>query len=168
MDLVSYADLVVELVNTQHPAEDSLKDLETLRDLLTIRPHLTGRLTSRDLDGFRQLRANFRAIFEAAAAGDHALAADGLNNLLILYPIHPALSNHGDSPWHLHLTEDGTITDRYAAGAAMGLALVIGERGFGALGICACPGCFNIYFHKESDSSQRYCSEGCSERDSGQ
>ncbi|GAB3653500.1 hypothetical protein GCM10027589_11720 [Actinocorallia lasiicapitis] len=176
MDLVSYADLVVELVNTHHPAEDSLKDLETLRELLTIRPHLSGRLLSRDLHNFRQLRANFRDIFEAAAAGDYDNAADRLNNLMILYPIHPTLSNHEGSHWHLHLNDDGGIVDRYASGAAVGLSLIVGERGFGALGICARTGCHNVHYN-DSDTDPdkvqngvggRYCSRWCEDLASGQ
>lgn len=168
MDLVSYADLVVELVNTQDPAEDSLRDLDTLRALLTTRPHLMGRLTYRDLESMRQLRQELRAIVEAAVSGDADQAAEGLNALLIRHPVHPTLSNHDGHRWHLHLTEDGSVLDRYAAGAAMGLAVLIGERGLDALGLCAAPECGNIFFHTGSDRSQRFCSDRCAKRVGGQ
>lgn len=164
MDLVSYADLVVELVNAQDPAEDSLKDLEALRRLLTIRPHLTGRVTHRDLDVMRQLRSNLRDIFECATAGELERAAEGVNSLLLQHPIHPALSNHDGSTWHLHLSEDGSVPDRYAAGAAMGLAMLVSERGFEAFKICESPGCQNVYFDTTPDSSRRHCSDGCPKR----
>src|SRR5437879_4002938 len=103
VDLASYADLVIELVNTQDPAEDSLKDLDSLRELLTIRPHLSGRLTRDTLQAMRELRAEMRSIFVAAASGDEATAIDRLNTLLIQHPIHPQMSNHDGQNWHIHL-----------------------------------------------------------------
>ncbi|WP_106399664.1 CGNR zinc finger domain-containing protein [Actinocorallia populi] len=168
MDLVSYADLVVELVNTQDPAEDALHDLDSLRALLTPRPHLLGRLTYRDLEAMRELRQELRAIVEAAVTGEGDRAAEGLNALLIRHPVRPALSDHDGHPWHLHLAEDGSVPDRYAAGAAMGLAVLIGEKGLAALALCAAPDCRNIFFHKGSDRSQRHCSGRCAKRDGGQ
>lgn len=168
MDLVSYADLVVDLVNTREPAGDPLRDLDSLRALLTPRPHLLGRLTYRDLEAMRQLRQELRDVVEAAVAGEVDRAAEGLNALLIRHPVHPALSDHDGHPWHLHLTEDGSVPDRYAAGAAMGLAVLIGEKGMGALGLCASPDCGNVFFHKNPDSCQRHCSDRCAKRDGGQ
>ncbi len=168
MDLVSYADLVAELVNTREPAQDALRDLESLRALLTPRPHLLGRLTYRELESMRQLRQELRAIVEAAVAGDADQAAERLNGLLIRHPVHPALSDHDGRPWHLHLTEDGSVPDRYAASAAMGLAVLIGERGLAALRVCASPECDNIFFNRSSDSCHRYCSDHCVKREGGQ
>ncbi|MEO5877160.1 MAG: ABATE domain-containing protein [Streptosporangiaceae bacterium] len=161
MDLASYADLVVELVNTQDPAEDSLRDLDTLRELLTIRPHLTGRVTARDLELMRELRGDLRAIFTAAAAGDEEGAAEVLNSLLIQHPVHPQLSSHEGSPWHVHMTEGGSVPDRYAAGAAIGLAVLVSERGWDKLGICDRQGCGNVYFDALADTVLRYCSDRC-------
>lgn len=168
MDLLSYADLVVELVNTREPSVDALRDLDTLRELLLIRPHLMGRVTQRDLEAMRQLRADLRAVFQAAAEGDHNRAADGVNQLLLRHPVHPTLSNHDDSSWHMHLIEDGSVPDRYAAGAAMGLGLVIGARGFTALGVCAADNCDNIFLAEDGKRSGRYCSPQCRKRSRGQ
>ncbi|MCD0448177.1 CGNR zinc finger domain-containing protein [Actinocorallia sp. API 0066] len=168
MDLVSYADLAVELVNTREPAVDALRDLDTLRSLLLIRPHLMGRVTSRDLEAMRQLRHDLRSVFEAAAAGAVDRAADGVNQLLLRHPIHPALSNHDGQEWHLHLSEDGSVPDRYAAGAAMGLSLVVGARGFRALGVCAADDCDNVFLADGSGKRRRYCSPACRKRSGGQ
>jgi predicted RNA-binding Zn ribbon-like protein len=168
VDLVSYADLVVELVNVQEPADDALRDLDSLRALLAPRPHLQGRLTYRDLEAMRQLRQELRTIVEAAVAGEVDRAAEGLNALLIRHPVHPTLSDHDGHPWHLHLAEDGSVHDRYAAGAAMGLAVLIGEKGMEALGVCASPDCGNIFFNRASDTGQRFCSDRCAKRDGGQ
>ncbi|MCW2900567.1 MAG: hypothetical protein JWO67_2832 [Streptosporangiaceae bacterium] len=164
MDLASYADLVVELVNTQDPAQDSLRDLDTLQDLLKIRPHLSGRLSRRDLDAMRDLRTELRAIFESAAAGDHERAIERLNALLIQHPIHPQVSGHDGQDWHVHLTEGGSVPDRYAAGASMGLAVYISDHGIERLGICQAPGCANVYFDTAGSRSPGCCSEDCAGR----
>lgn len=164
MDLASYADLVIELVNTQDPAEDSLRDLDALQELLKIRPHLGGRVTRRDLDAMRDLRAELRAIFASAGAGDADDAIERLNALLIQHPVHPQLSGHDGQRWHLHLTESGSVPDRYAAGAAMGLAVKISDQGLDRLGICRADGCGNVYFDTTSNRSRRYCSDRCASR----
>ncbi|WP_199485193.1 CGNR zinc finger domain-containing protein [Actinomadura craniellae] len=164
MDLASYADLVIELVNTQDPAEDSLRDLDALHELLKIRPHLSGRITRRDLDAMRELRAELRAIFVSATEGDEEAAIDRLNSLLIQHPVHPQMSGHDGQRWHLHLTEGGSVPDRYAAGAAMGLAVKISDQGIDRLGICRAASCRNIFFDTTADGSRRYCSDRCAGR----
>lgn len=164
MDLASYADLVVELVNTQDPAQDALHDLDTLQELLQIRPHLSGRVTRRDLDAMRELRTELRAIFTSAAAGDGEAAIGRLNSLLIQHPIHPQVSGHDGQRWHLHLTKSGSVPDRYAAGASMGLAVFISDHGVERLGICNAPTCCNVYFDTTTNRSRRYCSERCASR----
>ncbi|HEX6473404.1 MAG TPA: CGNR zinc finger domain-containing protein [Streptosporangiaceae bacterium] len=164
MDLASYADLVVELVNTGCPAEperDSLRDLDTLRQLLTIRPHMSGRVTRQDLDAMRELRAELRNIFDSVARGDEDDAIERLNALLIQHPVHPQMSGHDRQRWHLHLTEGGSVPDRYAAGAAMGLAVYISDHGIGRLRICRAPACGNVFFDNTPGGSRRFCSERC-------
>lgn len=94
MNLASYADLAIDLVNTRRPQEDDLSDLEGLRSLLAHRPHLGGRIAHRDLDAMRELRAQLHAIFAAAARGDEEGAVDRLNTLLIHHPVHPQLARH--------------------------------------------------------------------------
>jgi predicted RNA-binding Zn ribbon-like protein len=164
VDLASYADLVIELVNTQDPAEDSLRDLDTLRELLTIRPHLSGRVTRETLEAMRDLRTELHAIFVAAATGHQDDAIERLNTLLIQHPVHPQVSRHDGQCWHVHLTESGSVPDRYAAGAAMGLAVKISDQGIDRLGICQAEACANIYFDTTTNKSRRYCSERCANR----
>jgi len=164
VDFASYADLAIELVNSSAPAEDSLRDLDSLQRLLKIRPHLSGRVTHRDLDAMRQLRESLRAIFAAAARGDEEEAVERLNTLLIQHPIQPQLSGHDGQRWHLHLTEGGSVPDRYAAGAAMGLAVKISDHGLDRLGTCRAAGCDNVFFDTTADRSRRYCSEHCAAR----
>ena len=72
MDLNSYAELAVRLVN-----------LDGLRALVNDREHLNTGMTRNDLDALRALRTEFRAFFMACAAGDGEGAAAQLNALLI-------------------------------------------------------------------------------------
>jgi predicted RNA-binding Zn ribbon-like protein len=167
VDLASYADLVIELVNTgcsEEPEQDSLRDLDALRGLLTIRPHLSGRVTRQDLDAMRDLRNELRKIFNAVADGDEEDATERLNSLLIQHPIHPQVSGHDGQRWHLHLTESGSVPDRFAAGAAMGLAVYISDHGIDRLGVCQSPTCGNVFFDNTTNRSRRYCSDRCASR----
>ncbi len=81
------------------------------------------------LDALRALRAEFRAFFVACAAGDGEDAAAQLNALLIQHPVHPQLSGHDGQSWHVHYTESGSVQDKYAAGAVMGLAVRLTDVG---------------------------------------
>lgn len=167
MDLASYADLVIQLVNTENPdnpEEDRLADLDALRELLTARPHLSGRVSRQDLDAMRSLRTELRTVFEEVNKGDEARAVERLNGLLIQHPIHPQISGHDTQRWHLHLTESGSVPDRYAAGAVMGLAVLITDIGISRLGICQAPPCRNVFFDTSTNRSRRYCSERCASR----
>jgi predicted RNA-binding Zn ribbon-like protein len=164
VDLASYADLAVRLVNTRTPEGDHLGDLDALRDLLTAAPHLSGRVGRADLEAMLQLRADLRAIFESVASGDEADAAEGLNSLLIQHPVHPQLSTHDGLSWHLHIREGGSVPDRYAAGAAMGLAVYISAEGLDRLAICRSADCSNVFIDTSSNRSRRYCSDLCAGR----
>ncbi|MFG2090142.1 CGNR zinc finger domain-containing protein [Spirillospora sp. NPDC048824] len=166
MNLASYADLAIDLVNTQRDREDDLRDLEGLRALLVHRPHLGGRIAHRDLDAMRELRAQLRAIFDSAARGDEDDAVDRLNTLLIHHPVHPKVSRHDGQDWHLHFNEAGSIPDRYAARAAMGLAAKIASRGIDRLGLCKADGCEQVFFDTTANRSRRYCSDRCAGRPS--
>lgn len=164
MDLASYADLAIQLVNTGTPEDDRLHDLDALRDLLTIGPHLSGRVGRQDLDAMRELREDLRGIFESVAAGDEADAVERLNSLLIQHPIHPQISGHDGQRWHLHITESGSVPDRYAAGAAMGLAVFISADGLERLAVCEAESCRNVFFDTSSNRSRRHCSDHCAGR----
>ncbi|TDD93581.1 CGNR zinc finger domain-containing protein [Actinomadura rubrisoli] len=166
MDLASYADLAIELVNTQRPHRDELRDLEGLRALLLRRPHLEGRTAHRDLDAIRELRAELRAIFVSADRGDAEDAIERLNTLLIRHPVHPQMVRHDGQDWHLHFNEEGSIPDRVAARTAMGLAAKIGSQGLDRFGVCQADGCGRVYLDATSNRSRRYCSDRCAGRSS--
>ncbi|RJL25167.1 CGNR zinc finger domain-containing protein [Bailinhaonella thermotolerans] len=166
MDLTSYAELAVQLVNTGEDREDRLADLASLRRMLLEeqRPHLAEIATDADLDPLRGLRGELRAVFDAVEAGEHAAGVDRLNVLLVRHPIHPQISGHDDEDWHMHLTEDGGAADIYAVGAVMGLATIVTTLGIDRLGVCRSSPCRRVYLDTSSNRSRRYCSERCASR----
>ena len=167
MDLNSYAELAVRLVNTAGGGGedgDRLVNLDGLRALVADREHLNTGVTRNDLDALRALRAEFRAFFVACAAGDGEDAAAQLNALLIQHPVHPQLSGHDGQRWHVHYTESGSVADKYAAGAVMGLAVRLTDLGIDRFGVCQAPGCLGVFIDTSTSNTRRYCSDRCMNR----
>ena len=167
MDLNSYAELAVRLVNTAGAGGedgDRLTSLDGLRRLVVDREHLNVGGTRNDLDALRGLRAELRAFFVACAEGDGEDAAAALNTLLMQHPVHPQLSGHDDQPWHVHYTESGSVADKYAAGAVMGLAVRLSDVGIDRFGVCQAAGCQGVFIDTSTGNTRRYCSERCMNR----
>jgi predicted RNA-binding Zn ribbon-like protein len=167
VDLNSYAELAVRLVNTagaEGEDGDRLVNLDGLRELVADREHLNVGATRNDLDALRGLRCELRAFFVACADGDGEDAAARLNTLLMQHPVHPQLSGHDDQPWHVHYTESGSVADKYAAGAIMGLAVRLTDVGIERFGICQAAGCQGVFIDTSSSNTRRYCSERCTNR----
>lgn len=172
MDLSGYAELAVRLANAVGDEQEAgmaeggenISTLEGLRGLLTGLRFPDTPVTPADLDAMRALAAEFRKIFAGSAAGDGAEAVDRLNALLIRHPVQPQILRHDDQPWHLHLTEGGSVTDKYAAGSAMGLAMVVAQLGIDRLGTCAAPSCQRVFIGASPSRSRRYCSDACASR----
>ncbi len=168
VDLTSYAELAVRLVNTAAADgtgdADQLGTTDAFRAFVADDPHLSGPCTHHDLEALRILRAELSAIFAAAAERDHAVAAERLNALLIQYPVRPTLAQHGRSRWHLHLDESGSVADRYGAGAVAGLAMIVSEFGLSHLGICALPACHSVFADASPGRSNRYCADHCANK----
>lgn len=167
MDLTSYAELAVRLVNSGVPGADDrggLATVEAYRTLVADRPQLGGRVTAPDLEGLRQLRSELRLIFAAAAAGEETEVADRLNALLARYPVHPHVVRHDGQRWHVHLVESGSAVDRFAAGAVAGLTGLMTEWGTGPLATCASAGCERVFIDTGPGPGGRYCSDQCTSR----
>ena len=167
MDLSSYAELAVRLVNTEslgHEGGDQLTTLDGLRALVADREHLNHGVSRHELEALRQLRTEFRAFFVACSQGDGADAAARLNELLIQYPVHPQLSGHDGQAWHVHYTESGSMSDKYAAGAAMGLAVRLADLGIERFGVCQAAPCLGVFIDTSANRATRYCSERCTNR----
>ncbi|MCG5221152.1 CGNR zinc finger domain-containing protein [Streptosporangium sp. KLBMP 9127] len=162
MDLISYAELAVLLING--PARlDSLEGVRTLLDE-SGRQADAPRVTRADLDALRELRDELMTVFESAAAGDEHDVVDRLNSLLIRHPVHPQISGHDGESWHMHLTEGGRVADKYAVGAVMGLATLVTDLGVDRLGVCQAAPCRRAFLDTSSNRSRRYCSERCASR----
>jgi predicted RNA-binding Zn ribbon-like protein len=167
VDLNSYAELAVRLVNTESGGGedgDRLTSLDGLRTLVADREHLSSGMTRNDLEALRDLRGEFRDFFAACAGGDGEDAAARLNALLIQHPVHPQLSGHDGQPWHVHYTESGSVADKYAAGAAMGLAVRLTDLGIERFGVCQAAGCRGVFIDGSTSNTRRYCSDRCMNR----
>jgi predicted RNA-binding Zn ribbon-like protein len=167
VDLSSYAELAVRLVNTAslgHEGGDLLASMDGLRSLVADREHLSHGISRGDLDALRMLRDEFRGFFVACSQGNGPEAAARLNELLIQYPVHPQLSGHDGQPWHVHYTESGSVSDKYAAGAAMGLAVRLTELGIDRFGVCQAAPCAGVFIDTSAGRTRRYCSDRCASR----
>jgi predicted RNA-binding Zn ribbon-like protein len=167
VDLSSYAELAVRLVNScslGNEGGDLLGSLDGLRALVADREHLSHGISRSDLESLRQLRDEFRGFFVACSQGEGAEAAARLNELLMQYPVHPQLSGHDGQPWHVHYTESGSMSDKYAAGAAMGLAVRLADLGLDRFGICQAAPCQGVFIDTSASRTRRYCSDRCTNR----
>jgi predicted RNA-binding Zn ribbon-like protein len=173
VELASYSDYAVRLVNTEEPARgtDTLTSVDDVRALFGASTQLARRAADADLTRFRAVRARLRAIFTAADEGEATRAVDLLNSLLLEFPVSPQVSGHdfldaeGRPRWHMHLAEHpSNATAGYAATAAMGLAFHLTEFGVDRFGLCQAAPCRNAYLDTSTNRSRRYCSDRCATR----
>ncbi|MGI5339996.1 CGNR zinc finger domain-containing protein [Streptomyces sp. CA-181903] len=173
MELASYADYAVRLVNTEAPARgtDTLTSLDGAREMFGPGSQMARRLTDGDVTRLRGVRTRLRAVFEAAAEGDEVRAVDLLNALLMEFPVSPQISGHqqrdeaGRPDWHLHIADHAANSAAgYTATACMGLAVHLTGPGVDRLGICQAPPCRNAYLDTSTNRSRRYCSDRCATR----
>jgi predicted RNA-binding Zn ribbon-like protein len=168
VDLTSYAELAVRLVNSAAGVDseaDQLGTTDAFGAFVAGFPHLRGQWTHHDLDALRMLRTELTAVFVAAAQRDHTAAAERLNALLVRHPVHPTLVRHDRSRWHLHLDESGSLADRYAAGAIASVATIAAQFGMNHLGICAIPDCRGAFIDASASRSSRYCVKHCASKE---
>jgi predicted RNA-binding Zn ribbon-like protein len=160
VNLASFAELAVRLVNSAacDVEADPLRTTEAFRELVADRPFLHVPVHRHDLDRLKLLRDDLANIFRLAVAGAGQHAVDRLNALLMIHPVHPVIVSHGAAGWHLHLNEEGSVTDRYAAAAVASLAFLISQLGPERFGICAIASCDRVFVDGSSNKSRRYCS----------
>jgi predicted RNA-binding Zn ribbon-like protein len=165
VNLSSYAALAVRLANTAVNAAGELDPLSSPATCASaLGDCLAGPVTRRDLDVLRHVRAEFNAIFEAAAKGDGQTAMARLNALLVQFPIQPEMTSHDKQRWHVHLASQGSVGDRFAAGAIIGVALTVSGLGVSRLGICAIASCPQVFIDASPGKSRRYCKEHAAAR----
>ena len=165
MELASYADRAVSLVNTADPYRhrDTLTTCEQAKELLA--PEGRCRVTNADVAELRAIRDRLREVFDAAESGRVPRAVQVLNSLMKQYPIRPVVTDHDGASWHLHLAEGApTIASVYGAKAAMGLAVQATELGFDRLGVCQAAPCVEVFIDTSTNRSRRYCSDRCATR----
>lgn len=161
MNLASFADLAVRLVNSAvgDVEDDPLRTPEAFREFTANRPFLAVKITQYDLDRLKLLRADLATVFTCAVEGAEQPAVDRLNALMMVHPVHPVLVAHDGQPWHVHLDESGSVTDRYAAGAVISLFLLVSQLGIERLGVCTIASCDRVFIDGSSNKSRRYCKE---------
>ena len=168
VNLTSYAELAVRLVNSAYRANDDpdpLGAIDSFRVLVDDHPHLAAAITLFDLDALRALRGELADVFIATATGRDGDAVARLNGLLARSSVQPELVSHeGDERWHLHLADAGSVADRYAAGAVIALTLVISQFGLRRLGVCSIASCQRVFIDASPNRSRRYCTEHCATR----
>lgn len=173
MELSSYADYAVRLVNSEEPERgtDTLTSVDAVRTLFGPPARAANLADESDLPRLRAVRMRLRAVFESAAEGDETRSVDLLNSLLVEYPVSPIVSGHdyldqaGRPRWHLHLADNAaTATSNFTAVACMGLAVHLTELGADRLGICQAAPCRNAYLDTSTNRSRRYCSDRCATR----
>jgi predicted RNA-binding Zn ribbon-like protein len=165
LNLSSYAALAVRLANTAVCAPGELDPLSSPAACASaLGDCLAGPVTRRDLDVLKHVRAEFNAVFEAAAKGDGQTAMARLNALLVQFPIQPEMTGHDQQRWHVHLASQGSVGDRFAAGAIIGVALTVSGLGVSRLGICSIASCPQVFIDASPGKSRRYCKEHAAAR----
>jgi predicted RNA-binding Zn ribbon-like protein len=174
VELASYAEYAVQLVNTEEPrrATDTLTSTDAVRRLFGTSTQLSARVVEADIARLRAVRTRLRGIFEAADEGDEVRAVNLLNALMLEYPVSPQVSGHdtvdertGRRHWHMHLADHAAnAAAAYSASACMGLAVQLTSLGVDRLGICEAAPCRNAYVDTSTNRSRRYCSDRCATR----
>ena len=161
MNLASFADLAVRLVNSGvcDADADPLRSCEAFRAYAAERSFSAAQTTQHDLDRLKLVRTELTGVFASAVDGEGHASAGALNRLLMVHPVQPVLVQHDGEPWHVHLSESGSVTDRYASAAVIGLSLLVSGLGIERLGICAIASCDRVYIDGSKNKSRRYCAE---------
>jgi predicted RNA-binding Zn ribbon-like protein len=161
VNLASFADLAVRLVNSGvcDADADPLRSCEAFGAFVAGRPFFDVPVTRADLDRLKLLRTELTGVFTAAAEHNDHAAACALNALLMVHPVHPVLVQHDGGLWHIHLSESGSMTDRYAAASVIGLSLMLSAFGMKRLGVCSMASCDRVFIDGSKNKSRRYCTE---------
>jgi len=167
LDLAAYAEHAVRLVNTEQPHRelDLLRSIEDVLELVAPVRRIPPRVTEADVSRLRAVRTRVRAVFADAVSGREADAVATLNGVLAEFPVHPRVTGHDASPWHLHLAGDAVgAAEGFAAIAGMGLAVHVTTHGLDRLGVCRAAPCRNVFVDTSANRSRRQCSDRCTTR----
>ncbi|MBG0821275.1 CGNR zinc finger domain-containing protein [Planomonospora sp. ID91781] len=151
---------LVNALSGEDPAPEEVADL--------LREH--GETGSIDLSpsDVAEMRAAAVQLREVFAAAHVDAAASLLNRLLRQSPGTVRLTSHGGlTPWHPHLDSDDDAPwgEWFLASSCLGLMVLIWDRQRPPGGLCASPGCRNVYLTQGSGLPRRYCSRRCATRE---
>ncbi len=106
-----------------------------------------------------------RRVIEAIDARDLAGAARLTNELLTETGARPQLDADDDGTWglHFHGPDDG-LGVGWSAGIAAGLAMALGTREAGRLGVCGAEACDRVYLDTSRNGGRLFCSTRCQSR----
>lgn len=122
-------------------------------------------ISAADLAALRQAAADLRDVF---AAGDVAVAADRINELLAGRAHPPRLTTHGgESGWHLHVDsrDDAPWAEWFLTSSCLALAVLLAERQAAPAGLCGSPSCGKPFVNVGRGAARRYCSATCGTRE---
>lgn len=122
-------------------------------------------ISAADLAALRQAAADLRDVF---AAGDVAVAADRINELLAGRAHPPRLTTHGgESGWHLHVDsrDDAPWAEWFLTSSCLALAVLLAERQAPPAGLCGSPSCGKPFVNVGRGAARRYCSATCGTRE---
>ncbi|MCW2766814.1 MAG: zinc finger protein [Nocardioides sp.] len=159
MDFLRYAEQSAGLLNAE------ISGVDALVDHLADRHWLHERCSDRDCMQLRKFQRELRPVFEASAAGDVQGVIDGLNELMVRYPVTPRISDHDPAHLHLHVaTKSASVAELLVGESLLGLATLVCDLGPSRLGVCSAAPCTNVYVDTSPNRSRRYCSDRCSSR----
>jgi predicted RNA-binding Zn ribbon-like protein len=95
------------------------------------------------------------------ASESEAERAALFNDLLDDAELSPGVSEDAELIWMTRRTDAGGLL---LAGCAAALLGVIGEHGWGRLGVCAGYDCLDVYLDEAGRGTRRYCSATCLNR----
>ena len=102
----------------------------------------------------------------AVAAADTLPDVCALLNRVLATCEPPRLTAHDTTPWHLHIDRDDDADwgEWFLASSAMALAITVAEHQQRPLGVCAAPGCDDVFAALGAGRPRRFCSPACATR----
>jgi predicted RNA-binding Zn ribbon-like protein len=170
-------DVTVALVNRLTPGLDGGRpvvlpaDYAELRRLVSdalddvghrVPPSL---LSPQDVRLFEAAAEAARRAIEAVSRGDLDAAAAVTNGLLRETAARPQLDRFRHGEWGLHFHgPDDSLGVGWTAGMAIGLAMALGSKDAGRLGVCEAAECDRVYVDTSRNGGRRFCSTRCQSR----
>lgn len=151
------------LINTGHTDPDGLTGTADLvRFAQEWQWSKVGRQSAADVAAVRALRPVLLRFWTL----DEDAAADLVNRMLAEANALPRLVKHDDWEYHLHAVPDQSpLAQRMAVEFAMAMVDVVRTQQLDRLRHCAAEDCQDVYVDLSKNSSRRFCSTTCGNRE---